>query len=299
LLVLARAVAAPAQPTAGDRPVDERLELGVLGGVSSARAIGTTTYRDSWSSFFFTGVDETATIDTRAKGGTVFGGFVSYFATRHLGLQLLAEYARVATPTTAAVSFGWTPAGEAGVQKSKDLAGMGRLARIPVSLNIAARAGWGPLTAELSGGATLFRNTLSESSFFSYGVTRLYTVYVPPNQVVRQSIDALLVPLKISEGAWNALGADVGGGLTLRLGGRIGLMADARYYHCPKKLLHWDPVPGTYDGIFTGNIKGEPFSDQDAAYLAQNNKTFDLDVNPSFFRVAAGIVVFVGRRSGP
>ena len=283
---------ASAQPSAGGRQADPRFELGLLWGVSLSKALGTTTYQGSWSPLFFTNISEATTIDTTAKRGYTVGGYISCYVIRNFGLQLFAEYGRADAATAARISFGYTPTAGAGVQQGKSEAGTGRLTRLPISLNITARLSGGPLEAGISGGVTYFRNTLSASSVFGYGVTKLYTTYVAPNQVLGQYIDALPVPLQISTQAWNSVGANIGAGLSVKFAENVGLVADARYYFCPKKLLHWVPVLGSYDGLFTNNIKGEPFSDQDVSFLSQKGQTFGLNLDPSYFRISGGIALF-------
>lgn len=290
LLLVGLGSAVSASTSGGGRRADPRLELGVLGGVTLSRALGTTNYQDTWSSLFFTSVKEATAIDASAKRGYSVGGYLSFYVVTNFGFQLFAESGRADGTTAASISFGYTPVGGAAVQKSQSQAGTGRLTRTPLSLNLAARLGGGPLELGISGGVTYFHNTLSASSVFGYGVTRLTTVYAPPNQVVGQNIDALPVPLRISGQPWNTVGANVGAALSVRLG-HVGLVADGRYYLCPKKLVHWTPLAGTYDGLY-GSIKAEPFSVDDVSYLTQKGQTFGLSLDLSYFRVSGGLAFF-------
>lgn len=285
-----------AQPASQRQARYPKFEIGLLAGLSTSRALGTTTYQDSWSSFLLSNVTEKTTIESQVKNGLQCGGYVSYFITRHLGFQLLAEYMKADVPNSANLDFGWTWSDGSNVQNNKVWTGTGRLTSIPISLDVVVKVNAGRLEAQISGGATYFRNTLREDSVFGYGVMRIFTTYVAPDWVMEQSIDALPVGLTIADKTWYAWGANIGLGLNFRLTGAIGLRGEARYLYCPKKNLSWDFVLGTYNGVFSNDIQAEPFTDQDAAYLLQNNQTFSLQVNPSFFQVALGVVLFFGRR---
>lgn len=285
-----------AQPASQRQAGYPEFEIGLLAGLSTSRALGTTSYQDSWSSFLLNNVTEKTTIESRVKNGLQFGGYVSYFLTPHLGLQLLGGYMKADVPNNANLDFGWTRSDGSNVQNKKGWAGTGRLTSLPISLDVVTKVNAGRLEAQISGGATYFRNTLREDSVFGYGVMRIFSTYVAPDWVMEQSIDALPVDLTIAGKTWYAWGANIGIGLNFRLTGAIGLRAEARYLYCPKKNLSWDFVLGTYNGVFSNDIQAEPFTDQDAAYLLQNNQTFSLKVNPSFFQVAFGVVLFFGRR---
>jgi hypothetical protein len=285
-----------AQPASQRHAGYPKFEFGILAGLSTSRALGTTSYQDSWSSFLLNNVTEKTTIESRVKNGPEFGGYLSYFVTPHLGLQLLAGYMKADVPNNANLDFGWTRSDGSNVQNKKGWAGTGRLTSLPISLDIVARVNAGSLEAQVSSGATYFRNTLRADSFFGYGVMRIFSTYVAPDWVMEQSIDALPVSLTIADKTWYAWGANIGFGLNLRLTGALGFRAEARYFYCPKKNLNWHFVLGAYDGIFSNDIQAEPFTDQDAAYLLQNNQTFGLKADPSFFQVAFGAVLCFGRR---
>lgn len=294
-IVLLSAALASAQQPAESRPSCPKFEIGLWAGLSGGRALGTTSYQDSWSSFLLSGVTEMTTIQARVKSGWALGGSFAYFPTRHFGFRILAGYVRADVPDSAKLDFGWTWSDGSHFQNAKTWAATGQLTSIPVSLDVAAKANFGRLDLEASGGPTYFRNTLNESSSFGYGVMRITYSYMAPDWVLVQTVDALPVGLTISDKTWYAWGANIGGSANLRISEGVGLRADVRYFYCPKKDLHWDFVLGTYDGIFSNDIKAEPFTDQDAAYLAENNQAFSLRANPSFVQVTVGLVLFLGR----
>ena len=291
-----RPAQAAAHPLANGEFDQKRFEVEFFGGLSGSRVLGTTYYQDSWSSFSLDNITEKTAIESRAKNGLDVGATITYFMTPHFGLKLLAGYATADVPNGASFDFGWTWSDGSSGQTKKDWSGAGRLTRIPVSLDLAAKVGFGRLAAEFAGGITYFRNTLNADSIFGYGVTKIFSSYVAPDWVAGQYLDALPVGLRIQDRTWFALGANIGGSLNFRVTKTIGLSASARYFYCPRKNLNWDFVLGTYNGVFFDDIKDEPFTDNDASYLVQNNDTFGLNVDPSFFQVSLGIVFFFGRR---
>jgi hypothetical protein len=287
---------AAAHPPAKGEFGQKKFEVEFFGGLSGSRVLGPTHYQDSWSSFLLDNITEQTAIESRAKNGLGLGATITYFMTPNFGFKLLAGFARADLTSMASFDFGWIWSDGSSGQKKIDWSGAGGLTSIPVSLDLAAKAGFGRLEAEFAGGVTYFRNTLNADSIFGYGVTKIFTTYVAPDWVAGQYLDALPVGLRIQDRTWSALGANIGGSLNFKLTKTIGLGAAARYFYCPRKNLNWDFVFGTYDGVFFEDIKDEPFTDNDAAYLVQNNHTFDLKVNPSFFQVSLGIVFSFGRK---
>ena len=287
---------AMARPSSPDNPFDRSFEIGVWGGLIPARLLGTTTHQDSWSSFLLEAVNEKTVITSKPKYGPAAGGFVSFFLTPHLGLQLLAGYGQADIPSGASLDFAWRWADGTGDAKTTSWAGSGRLTRLPVCLNIALREGAGRFTVEFSGGLTYFRNTFRENAAFGYGVTKIFSVDQGSGGTMTQAVDALPVRLTVPATTWYALGGNIGGSLNLRILDILGLKAEARYFYCPPKRLSWTPVVASYDGLYTVDFPAEPFTADDVSYLAQNGERFDLKLDLSIVQASLGIYFSFGHR---
>ena len=277
------------------KPLDRQIELGLWGGLSPVRIVGTTTVQDSWSSFLLNSVTERTVIQSKARMSPAAGGYLSIFLSPHLGVQVLAGYGQADLTTGAAFDFAWAGADGTGASKSMTWSGTGRLTRVPVCLNVVFREGSGSFTLEVSGGFSYYWNTLREGSVFGYGVTSISPAYQPPDWVTAQTVDALPVRLAIPSTSWTAVGADIGGSLNVRLAGPVGLKAEARYYYCPPKRFSWKPAFEPYDGLFGGAIKGEPFTADDVAYLAGIGQMLDQKMDLSFVQFSLGVTFFFGR----
>ncbi|MCX6563458.1 MAG: hypothetical protein NTU60_07620 [Candidatus Aminicenantes bacterium] len=277
------------------KPLSRQIELGLWGGLSPIRIVGTTTVQDSWSSFLLNTVTERTVIQSKAKMPPAAGGYFSIFLSPHLGVQVLAGYGQADLTTGAAFDFAWAWADGTGASKNMTWSGTGRLTRVPVCLNMVFREESGPFTLEVSGGFAYYWNTLREGSMFGYGVTSISPVYQPPDWVMAQTVDALPVRLAIPSTSWTAAGADIGGSLNVRLAGPVGLKAEARYYYCPPKRFSWKPAFGSYDGMFGDAIKGELFTADDAAYLAGIGQMLDQKMDLSFVQFSLGVTFFFGR----
>lgn len=277
------------------KPLDRQIELGLWGGLSPVRIVGTTTVQDSWSSFLLNSVTERTVIQSKARMSPAAGGYLSIFLSPHLGVQVLAGYGQADLTTGAAFDFAWAWADGTGASKSMTWSGTGRLTRVPVCLNVVFREASGSFTLEVSGGFAYYWNTLREGSVFGYGVTSISPAYQPPDWVMAQTVDALPVRLAIPSTSWTAVGADIGGSLNVRLAGPVGLKAEARYYYCPPKRFSWKPAFEPYDGLFGGAIKGEPFTADDVAYLAGIGQMLDQKMDLSFVQFSLGITFYFGR----
>jgi len=165
---------------------------------------------------------------------------------------------------------------------------------LPLSLNLAARTGTGRIEGAFSGGLTVFRNTFRADTIFGYGITKTEPVFLDPDWVLIQYVDALPVGLRIPTTSWKALGADLGAALNVMANDRFAIRIEARYFSCPTKTVAWSFVYGSYDGMFAPDIKGQPFGVIEAADLARSGKTFKLPVNPSYVEGSIELVFYLG-----
>jgi hypothetical protein len=295
LILLSSAAFAATDNSSRSSSDSPRFEIGLKGGWSPSRALGSTIYQDSWASFFFESIADRSEIRAKSKNSPAVNGGLSFFLNRRLGLQLLAGYVSSDATADANLNFGWTRPDGTRFEGTHNGAGSGRLIHVPISLNVIFRSGQGRFGLEISGGVTSFWNTFRADASFGYSVTRLTTTYVAPNWELGENIDGLEVGLKIPNTRWQSWGANLGAALNLKLTSFARLEAEVRYFACPRKKLNWDFLLGNYDGLFFNDIRSEPFTDNDIEYLRQNGQTFELRLDPSFLQVTLGIIVLFGR----
>jgi hypothetical protein len=291
--VLALSGAALAQPLLSDAPHRLAFEIGLYGGFSLSQIKGTTGYQDQWGWNLLRNVNEQTAIATNAKTGYAAGGELAFYFTPNFGIQALFSYAKMDVPNSADCSFAWTFTDGSGDTKTATWPGTGSFSSTPLSLNLVGRVSAGALDGAFSAGVTLFMNSFTQSSFFGYGIT---TITINNDGTYTQYVDALKVGLTIPTSAMkkSIIGANFGAALTWMFSDAIGIRASARYYFCPAQTLSWSFVQGTYDGIFNGAIKNEPFDSNDIALLQQTSNSFTMTVKPSFVQLTLGLVFSFG-----
>jgi outer membrane protein W len=289
-LLLMTAAFASAQTGIPRKPI----EFSLFGGVSFGANTWTTRYGDAWSYYNLANVVEETLIEAYHKLGFAGGVYATYFFTPSLGVQVMAGGLHESVPNTSYLEFAWRWIDDVDNVKSHTWEGTGSLTSLPLCLNLAARLGKTSVQGAFSGGLSLFLNTFKADSTFGYGVTLIEQVYVPPNMVTTQYLDALPVKLKIPSTSWTSWGANLGAGLDILAGRSTSIKVDVRYFFSFSKTLTWDYVFGNYNGIFFTKIAGYPFDEDDAALLAANGKTFTMKVNPSFFYFSVGVVFHLG-----
>jgi hypothetical protein len=104
-----------------------------------------------------------------------------------------------------------------------------------------------------------------------------------------QLMDMLKVGLRVPKTSWWAAGADFGFGWTHKLSDRLGLKIELRGFFCPAKVLTWAFVQGKYDGVFYGQIVGEPFGEDSVAFVTKARTLSSFDVKPSSLRLGVGL----------
>jgi hypothetical protein len=300
VLLLAAAVATlvGSAATAGSSPADNagrnKFELHLFGSFAFSRITGSTLYSASWSSNYLSAVNEQTVITMYPDLGLAAGASLAYFFSPTIGIQLRTGFLGAGVGNTSVFNFHWTwNSGESGLLE-QGFDRLGHITTLPLSINLAARTGTGRVEGAFSGGLTLFRNTFRADTIFGYGTTKTEPVFVDPNWVLTQYVDALPVGLSIPATSWTALGADLGAALNLMVNDRLAIRLEARYFYCPTKTLTWNFVYGSYDGIFFTDIKGQPFGTDEASDLARSGKTFTLPVNPSYVEGSIGVVFYLG-----
>jgi len=267
---------------------DKRFEFNIFGGYGMTYVKGASTYSDTWTAFLFGDVTETTNIAATSKGAPFFGAGFNYFFTPNIGLGLNFGYLKAGIDTTANFTFDY------GSQTTENWLTTGdSLTAIPISLNLIARFGDGPLQFFIEGGPTLYFNDVKINSSLGYGVN--WTTYDYP--YTTSHLDVLQIPLsaydvKSGKPSWTGFGANIGGGITFMFSPSIGLNVEARYFLNPTRDFDWTIVTGTYDGIY-GGVKGWTFSSDDAQYIFDNNLISTFKVNPSFLQLMLGLKIVI------
>jgi hypothetical protein len=294
ILFFTLTAAVTAAPVVADDARGNKFELYLFGSFAFSHITGSTLYSASWSANYLSAVNEQTIITMYPDLGLAAGASLSYFFSPSFWVQLRAGILTARVGNTSVFNYHWTwSSGESGsLEQGFDR--LGRITTLPLSLNLAARTGTGKIQGAFSGGLTLFRNTFRADTIFGYGTTKIEPVFVDPNWVLTQYVDALPVGLRIPATSWTAVGADLGAALNLMVNDRLAIRLEARYFYCPTKTLAWNFVYGNYDGIFYPDIKGQPFGAAEAADLARSGKTFMLPVNPSYVEGSIGVVFYLG-----
>lgn len=281
-------------PVVAEDAHGKKFELCLFGSFAFSNITGSTLYEAAWSGNYLSVVNEQTVITMYPDLGLEAGASLSYFFSSSLGIQLRAGILTARVENTSVFKFHWIwDSGDSGsLEQGFDR--LGHVTTLPLSLNLAVRTGTGRIEGAISGGLTVFRNTFRADTVFGYGTTKTEPVFVDPNWVLTQYVDALPVGLRIPATSWTAVGADLGVGLNLMVNDRLALRLEARYFYCPTKTLTWNFVYGSYDGIFYSDIKGQPFGADEAANLARSSEMFRLPVNPSYVEGSIGLVFYLG-----
>lgn len=292
LLILILSAAGLAAAQSG--PPGWPFEIALHGGVSFGANTWTSFYGTTWGKFNLARVEETTVIEAYHKLGLAGGVSAAYYFTPSLGLQLVAGGLRESTPTTSFFQFAWLWKSDVDNIKAREFEGTGSLTTMPFSLNAVARLGQDAVKGILSAGVSLFRSTYRAESVWGYGVDLITTIFVDPNYVVTQYVDALPVEIEIPSTTWTTIGANLGAGLDIETSPTTSLRVDVRYYFCPAKNLDWSFVQKAYDGMFYNDINDRPFDQADLDVIAARGRRFALKVNPSYFQLSVGFVLRLG-----
>ncbi len=270
------------------------LEIGLYGGLSFGANTWTSTYGTTWGKFNLTRVEETTVIEILHKLGFAGGLSAAYFFTPTLGVQLMAGGMHESNPSTSYYQFAWLWKSDEDNLKGRNFEGTGSLTTLPFSLNVAARLGQDSVKGILSAGVSLFRNTFQAKSTFGYGVDLITTIFVDPNYVVTQYVDAIPVAIEIPSTTWTQIGGNLGAGLDIETSPTTSLRVDIRYFYCPSRSIDWTFIQKTYDGMFFNNIQDRPFDQADLDLFASRARALAVKLNPSFFQLSVGFIVRLG-----
>lgn len=211
------------------------------------------------------------------RGGLALGGALSFHPHRVVGLELRLDTADVNVRTGGAryrVRVGLPPPLGTLATELAFTEGEGDLERLrPVSLNLRLRSP-GATRVTASGGISYlpaFRFAIRQPIEASLGDGPQFEV----GQIV---VPAEALPAQEGDGRW---GLNGGVGIQRRVGARLRIQADARYFRFQRQTLYWGEPQGT--GALTalqGQIVREITSRLDPVRF-----------NPTFFQATAGIAL--------
>ncbi|MCJ7643577.1 MAG: hypothetical protein MUP28_03745, partial [Candidatus Aminicenantes bacterium] len=273
----------------------QKFELSLYGGYALTQVNGQSNYTATWSSWYLDSATETTNITGKSPGAGSIGASFAYFFTPNFGIQLSGEFLLKGNiPMKSHFNFDYTWYTGSSYNETADWKGTGGLNSIPLSLDLVGRFGGGTIGGSVSAGATLFMNSFEADSAIGFGVTQIWRTYYWWGYTDTQAVDALRIPAVIDKTSWTAFGGNLGASMTFKMSGKIGLFLDSRYFLCPAKEFDWGFVLGSYDGIFYDTITGFEFDQDSLEFIAEGNKMKRFKVNPSFFRIAAGIKFYMG-----
>jgi len=273
----------------------KKFEISLFGGPGSQGIRASTSYADSWNHLSLTSVVErtSMTVDSAASLLSM-GAAVGYFFGPNIGIQAAVCRAGSDLKTASDFDFSWTwspSVGNGSFARAVSWDGSGRVRTTAVGFNAVGRFGGERLEGFISAGPSLFLSSLTAETAFGYGVTRIDAANV-------QYVDALGVGLEIRDKKWTKLGANFGAGIVYKFNEAWGVFLEGRYFICPAKILTWDLVLGTYDGLFFSDVNpimtNVPIDQSDVDFIAEARTLSGLKVNPSFFQVLVGIKILLG-----
>lgn len=281
LLVSLVLLTIPMLCNASQEGVQDRFEAGLYLGYGRSRAEGRSTYHREWSTVRFARVVENDLLSLDSDPALGVSGFLSFYLVRSLGIQ--AGFGYLKSPMAGSSVFDFSPPAGSASARSERWDAKGELTAVPLCLNLVGRTGPAAIQAFASGGIALFLNSFFAESFAGLGDAAA----VGGGE---EKIDAFKVPVTIEDRTWTAIGANIGGGFDIKLGKRLGLSAEIRYFLCPAKDFGWTWTPGVYEGLGK-NIAGLNLSRETAQLAGQ--RTTPLTIHPSFFQVSAGLKFFL------
>jgi len=188
-------------------------------------------------------VEQSGAFGLEASGGVVFGGGLTWFLADAVGIEARIDTADVDVETTAPTFVVRvdlpSPLPDLSTDVVLDPAAVSLERLRPLSLNLVLRTP-GPVGLRASGGVTFLPDAeLSVVQSIGLAGTPL-NIFVDRIDVATLPIRAVATP---AEGGLR-LGGNVGAGLQLRLGERLTLMGEVRFFHFGAQTLQWSRVPG-------------------------------------------------------
>lgn len=244
-------------------------------------AAGRSTYHHEWSTSRFPGVVENNFLSVDPDPALSVSALFSFYPIPHFGVQ--AGFGYLKSPLAGLSVFDFKPPSGPVIARQDRWEATGELTAVPLCLNLAARTGPGTIQAFASAGLSVILNSVLAKSAAGLGAAAA-------SAGGEERLDAFKIPVEVEDQTWTSIGANIGGGVAVRLGRRIALSAEIRYFLCPAKDFGWTWAPGVYNGL-TGNISGFNFSKEPARLAGQ--RTTLMTIRPAFIQAAVGLKFFV------
>ncbi len=264
---------------------EKKIEFSIMGGYGIGSLNGTSSYSDSWGTFFTDVINESTLITLTNKNTFALGANFSYLFTPNFGIQVGGGYFAPKADITAAYDFNWSSSffGDSdSVTGSWPTPEGAKLTSIPLYLNLIAKYKTGTFSIYGTAGPTLYFNKFSADSYSIFGKQYFYGLW----------LDYFQIPIMIPETSWTAFGFNAGAGFEVNISPSVALLVEGRYFYAPKKDFAWTWLTGTYDGVpywaDGGWFTGWTWTDWSGA----ESLTTTLTVNPSFFTITGGFKFF-------
>jgi len=277
-LILATAVSLPAAPPSG-----KSFELSLFGGYGLARADGKAVHEDGWSFYELTNVWEHTDIRVRAKKPFLFGTEAAAYFNRRFGIGISFSTWNTNVDSRSDFRFQYSRAGGAGDSRSTSWTGSGNLRGSAIGLNAIYRLNLGRLHAYVTAGPAVLRLHLDLATYFGGGLTNTAETVHPP-------IDAIKIPILVGDESVSSLGFNLGAGIIVPLGTRLGLALEIRYFLGPEMAVNWNIPAGRFNGIFyEDQIRDVYLSAEDLRYVLDHQTLTPLRFNPSQIQIRVGL----------
>jgi opacity protein-like surface antigen len=216
-----------------------------------------------------------------ARGGLALGAAAAWHFSPHVGLELRLDTADVHVRTQGAryaLTARLPPPLPPILTREVDLGtGDVDVERVrPISLNLRVRSGGGTRFTASAGGSWMPRFRFVAHQAIGLGLPGL-TGAVPFPDLASVALTAEALPGQEGEGR---LGFNAGAGLQHRVGGRVWLRVEGRYFRFQRQTLHWSRAES--------DILLPVLED---ALLRQIERSLQpARFNPTFFQATAGVV---------
>jgi hypothetical protein len=269
-------------------PAERSFELSVFGGRALSQADGKAVHEDTWNFHELTRVWERTDIQVGAKKPFLCGAEAVAYFNRRFGVGLSFSAWKTDVDPRSDFRFEFSRQSGAGDSRSASWSGSGNLSGWAIGLNTFYRLDWGRFRAYVTAGPAVFRLRLDLAAFFGGGLTDTAETVHPP-------VDAIKIPISVAGESTSALGFNLGAGIIVPLGARLGLVLDVRYFVAPEMAFNWTIPAGRFDGIFyQDQIRDVYLSAEELGYVLDHGTLTPLRYRPSQFQIRVGIKLGLG-----
>ncbi|TKJ31089.1 hypothetical protein CEE39_07530 [bacterium (candidate division B38) B3_B38] len=223
-----------------------------------------------------------------------FGGLFNYFFGKNFGFQFMLEKSSHNVPLWTShgiwfrLDYYWGERDEYRGNSQAETTGSWTV--MPISLNGIVRFNNGKIiSGYASGGLTYYKADIEAESKVGYRFQYLW--YEHDSDLYYLLYDMVSIPMSIDDSV-GEIGSNFGVGIVTTFWKKVGILADFRYYHAPKKDVYWTLKPGDYTLLandWYGPITRTVTQTDIDIFLEEQREFFQVEVNPSFFRFAFGL----------